>query len=93
MSAVPGAGKGGLNDYARPVIGAKPVDTIGTDDVSAILKPTRISKTETVERVQGRIGSIPDYAAAHGYRGRTNPACRCRHLGKLLPPGPPRVVF
>lgn len=74
-----------LKTYARPIIGAKPVDKINTDDVLAILKPIWNTKTETAKRVQGRIENILDYAAAHGYRDQTNPARWRGHLDKLLP--------
>lgn len=79
-----------LKTYAAPVIGSKPVDAIGTEDVLSILKPIWTTKTETAKRVQGRIENILDYAAAHGYRDQTNPARWRGHLDKLLP-GPTKV--
>lgn len=62
-----------LKTYARPEIGAKPVDAIGTEDVLSVLKPIWNTRTETAKRVQGRLENVLDYAAAHGYRGQTNP--------------------
>jgi hypothetical protein len=47
-----------LKTYARPLIGTKPVDTVGTEDVLAILTPIWTTKTETAKRVQGRMENI-----------------------------------
>nr|WP_051582521.1 site-specific integrase [Ectothiorhodospira haloalkaliphila] len=74
-----------LKTYARPVIGAKPVDQVTTQDVLKILSPMWTTKTETAKRVQGRIECILDYAAAHNYRDPLNPARWRGHLDKLLP--------
>ncbi|EWH01956.1 hypothetical protein Q427_11590 [Halomonas sp. BC04] len=73
-----------LKTYARPVIGAKPVDEVTTQDVLKILSPIWTSKTETAKRVQGRIENVLDYAAAHSYRDPVNPARWRGHLDKLL---------
>lgn len=73
-----------LKTYARPVIGAKPVDEVTTQDVLKILSPIWTSKTETAKRVQGRIENVLDYAAAHNYRDPVNPARWRGHLDKLL---------
>lgn len=74
-----------LKTYARGVLGNKPVDTLTTEDVLAVLKPIWLNKTETAKRVQGRIENILDYAAAHGFRDPVNPARWKGHLDKLLP--------
>jgi integrase len=74
-----------LKTYARPVIGAKPVDAIGTEDVLAVLTPIWHAKTETAKRVQGRIENVLDFAAAHKWRDPLNPARWRGHLDKLLP--------
>lgn len=73
-----------LKTYARPLIGAKSVDAISTEDVLLILKPIWTTKTETAKRVQGRIENILDYATAHKYRDASNPARWRGHLDKLL---------
>ena len=73
-----------LKTYARPIIGSKPVDAATTEDVLKILSPIWTTKTETAKRVQGRIESILDYAAAHKYRDPLNPARWRGHLDKLL---------
>ena len=74
-----------LKTYARPVIGAKPVDTINTDDILKILSPIWSTKTETAKRVQGRIENILDFASAHKYCDGANPARWRGHMDKLLP--------
>ena len=74
-----------LKTYACPVIGDKPVDAIGTEDILAILSPIWTEKTETAKRVQGRIENILDFAAAHKWRDQMNPARWRGHLDKLLP--------
>lgn len=74
-----------MKTYARPVIGHKPVDTITTADILAILEPIWHHRTETAKRVQGRIENILDHAAARGWRDPLNPARWRGHLDKLLP--------
>jgi len=74
-----------LKTYARPVIGLKLVDAIETKDILEILSPIWTTKTETAKRVQARIENILDFAAAHKYRDRANPARWRGHLDMLLP--------
>ena len=74
-----------LKTYTRPVIGSKQVDAVSTEDILKILSPIWTTKTETAKRVQGRVENILDYAAAHKYRDRLNPARWRGHLDKLLP--------
>jgi integrase len=74
-----------LKTYARPVIGSKPVDSITTDDIEAVLKPIWTSKTETAKRLQGRIENILDWATAKKHRQGENPARWRGHLDHLLP--------
>lgn len=73
-----------LKTYARPVIGHRPVDTLTTEHVLAVLKPIWLAKTETAKRVQGRIENILDFAAARRWRAESNPARWRGHLDKLL---------
>jgi integrase len=75
-----------LKTYAGPVIGRKPVDLVTTEDVLKILTPVWTTRTETASRVQGRIESVLDFAAAHKWRDPVNPARWRGHLDKLLPP-------
>ncbi|MET4483337.1 integrase [Bradyrhizobium sp. F1.13.3] len=76
--------KSTLETYAAP-LRAKPVDTIGTDDVLAALKPSWTTKAETASRVRGRIEKVLDAAKAKGFRDGENPARWRGHLDHLLP--------
>lgn len=76
--------KSTLENYAAP-LRAKPVDTIGTDDVLAVLKPIWTVKPETASRVRGRIEKVLDAAKAKGFRDGENPARWRGHLDHLLP--------
>ena len=76
--------KATLATYAGP-LSDKPVDTIGTDDVLAVLKPIWTTKSVTASRVRGRIEKVLDAAKAKGYRQGENPARWRGHLDHLLP--------
>ena len=76
--------KSTMETYAAP-LRAKPVDTIATDDVLAVLKPIWTIKAETASRVRGRIEKILDAAKAKGFREGENPARWRGHLDHLLP--------
>jgi len=76
--------KSTLETYAAP-LRAMPVDTIGTDDVLAVLKPIWTTKVETASRVRGRIEKVLDAAKAKGFRDGENPARWRGHLDHLLP--------
>jgi integrase len=73
-----------LATYAAPLRG-KPVDTVGTEDVLAVLKPIWTEKPETASRVRGRIEKVLDAAKAKGHRAGENPARWRGHLDHLLP--------
>lgn len=74
-----------LKNHAEP-IGKLPVNKIGVEHIVKILKPIWKTKTETASRVRGRIESVLDWAAAHGFRSSDNPARWRGHLDKILPP-------
>ena len=76
--------KSTLATYAAP-LRDKPVDSVTTDDVLAILKPIWTTKAETASRVRGRIEKILDAAKAKGFRDGENPARWRGHLDHLLP--------
>ena len=76
--------KSTLETYAAP-LRAKPVDTVATDDVLAVLKPIWTTKAETASRVRGRIEKVLDAAKAKGFREGENPARWRGHLDHLLP--------
>ncbi|WMT75431.1 integrase arm-type DNA-binding domain-containing protein [Bradyrhizobium sp. Ash2021] len=73
-----------LETYAAP-LRAKPVDSIATDDVLAVLKPIWTEKAETASRLRGRIEKVLDAAKAKGFRAGENPARWRGHLDHLLP--------
>jgi integrase len=74
-----------LTAYAFPVIATVPVADVSTDHVLSIVKPIWTSKTETANRVRGRIEAILDAARAAGHRAGDNPA-RWAVLKHFLPP-------
>jgi integrase len=76
--------KATLETYAAP-LRAKPVDTVTTDDVLAVLKPIWMTKAETASRVRGRVEKVLDAAKAKGFRDGENPARWRGHLDHLLP--------
>ena len=76
--------KSTLATYAAP-LRDKPVDTVSTDDVLAILKPIWTAKPETASRLRGRIEKVLDAAKAKEFRKGENPARWRGHLDHLLP--------
>lgn len=73
-----------LETYAAP-LRSKPVDTISTEDILAVLKPIWTAKPETASRLRGRIEKVLDAAKAKGFRKTENPARWRGHLDHLLP--------
>jgi integrase len=74
-----------LQTYAFPIIGKLPVAAIDTGLVLRVLKPIWPAKTETANRVRGRIESVLDWATVHSYRSGDNPARWKGHLAEALP--------
>ena len=74
-----------LKKIAGPVFGHLPVDQIDTALVIRCLEPIWAHKTETANRLRGRIEAVLDWAAVHGYRKGDNPARWRGHLDKILP--------
>ena len=74
-----------LERLAYPQLGAKQVTDIGTDDVLSVLRPIWENKTETADRLRGRIERILDYATTHDWRTGENPARWRGHLANILP--------
>lgn len=72
-----------LKVYAAP-LRPKPIDSISTDDVLAVLQPIWTTKSETASRTRGRIERILDAARAKGLRQGENPARWRGHLDQLL---------
>jgi integrase len=65
----------------------KPVASIGTQDVLAVIKPMWLAMPTTAMRTRTRIEKVLDYARAHGHRDpdTENPARWRGHLSELLP--------
>jgi len=71
--------------YVYPVFGRLSVQAIDTGLVLKVIEPIWTAKTETANRVRGRIEAVLDWAAARGYRQGENPARWRGHLENLLP--------
>ena len=75
-----------LSTYAFPQIGKLSVAAIDTGLVLKCLEPIWKDKTETANRVRGRIEAILDWATVRGYRkAGDNPARWKGHLAEVLP--------
>jgi integrase len=74
-----------LRSYAYPAVGQMDVAAVAVNDVMRVIEPIWSGKTETANRVRGRIESVLDWAAARGHRRGDNPARWRGHLDKLLP--------
>jgi integrase len=58
----------GLEAYAFPSIGSKPVNTVDSPMVRDALAPIWLEKSETANRVLQRIGAVLDFAHVKGWR-------------------------
>ena len=74
-----------LTNIAGPIIGPLAVDQIDTALVLRCLEPIWNTKTETANRLRGRVEAVLDWATVRGYREGDNPARWRGHLNKLLP--------
>jgi integrase len=74
-----------LATYAKPIIGALPVQAIDTGLLLKVLEPIWTDKPETASRVRQRIERVLDWARVRGYRTGENPARWKGHLDQLLP--------
>jgi integrase len=73
-----------LETYAFPVIGNIFVREIEQSHVMKVLEPIWLTKTETANRLRGRIEKVLDWARVSGYRSGENPARWRGHLDVLL---------
>lgn len=73
-----------LETYAYPKIGSRPVAEIDLSDVLSVLQPIWNSKTETANRLRGRIESVLDWATVAKHRTADNPARWKGYLDKVL---------
>lgn len=74
-----------LQTYSFPKIGKLPVAAIDTGLVLKCIEPIWQDKTETANRVRGRIENVLDWATVRGYRTGDNPARWRGHLENVLP--------
>lgn len=74
-----------LESYAFPMIGKLQVMDVGQAQVLNVLQPIWKDKTETANRLRGRIEQVLDWARVRGFRDGENPARWRGHLDKLLP--------
>ena len=74
-----------LETYAFPSIGDINVKNIEVSDIHNLLSKIWTEKTETANRLRGRIESVLDYATALKYRSGDNPARWKGNLDHLLP--------
>lgn len=74
-----------LTQYAYPVFGDLSVAAVNTTLVKEALEPIWYDKTETANRVRGRIEAVLSWATAGGYRVGENPARWRGHLDTQFP--------
>lgn len=74
-----------LTVHAFPVIGSLRVADIDRAHVLRVIEPIWTTKTETANRVRGRIEQILDWATVRGFRHGENPARWKGYLDKVLP--------
>jgi integrase len=80
-----------IRNDAYPIIGNILVQDLSLDDMLAVLKPIWTEKTETADRLRGRIEKVIDFAISSGYRDGSNPA-RWRGYLSLQLPSPSRIA-
>lgn len=74
-----------LATYASPTLGNLPVDQIETAHIVRVLEPIWNGKTETAQRLRGRIEKVLAWATTSGFRHGDNPARWRGHLDTILP--------
>jgi integrase len=80
-----------IETYALPVLGKMPVSEIEVRDILRVLEPIWLEKTNTAQRLRGRIEAILAWATVGGYRTGDNPARWKGNLDVILPK-PSRVA-
>jgi len=71
-----------LERYAFPLIGDRPISSLGPADVLRVLEPIWTAKPDTANRVKQRMASIFDWAKGAGHFTNENPV---NGLTKALP--------
>lgn len=62
-----------LENHVNPSLGDRPVQTITSQDIIAVLAPIWHSTPETARRIKQRMGVVFDWAKASGYYSDENP--------------------
>jgi integrase len=79
-----------LTTYVFPSIGSKKLADITVNDVSEVLRPIWLSKSETASRVKQRIHQVMEWSCAQGLRVG-NPVDGVKHLLPKQPSASKRV--
>ena len=74
-----------LDNYAIPALGKMLVSDIQVQDIRRALEPIWTTKTETANRLRGRIEAVLSWATVSGYREGDNPARWRGNLSEVLP--------
>lgn len=74
-----------LTTYCGPVFGKLPVSEVDTALIMKALQPIWATKTETADRLRGRIEAVLGWATVREFRQGDNPARWKNHLDKMLP--------
>ena len=72
-----------LRDYAFPIIGCMPLDSIDQPEVMMCLSPIWTEKHETARRLSQRIKAVLDVAKSKGFRSGENPVTAIKDAGVL----------
>jgi integrase len=79
----------GLTKHVFPVLGRRPIETIGTADVLRVLAPIWTTKYDTANRIKQRLAAIFDWAKGAGHYPHENPV---NGVTKALPRFRPQSV-
>nr|WP_281722645.1 integrase arm-type DNA-binding domain-containing protein [Nitrosomonas nitrosa] len=63
-----------LEQYAYPILGSKPIESITLDDIVAVLRPIWTEKPETASRLRSRVEAVLDFGYLHEGIDKSNPA-------------------
>lgn len=74
-----------LERYAFPVMGEKLVGEVAVADVVQVLKPIWTKRVETARRVLQRMGTVLNWAVAHGHSAGNPAAVVAKASSTLLP--------
>ncbi|MEH6646301.1 tyrosine-type recombinase/integrase [Sulfitobacter sp.] len=72
-----------LRDYAFPMIGRMPIDSVDQPEVMMCLAPIWTEKHETAKRLAQRIKTVLDVARSKGFWSGENPVTAIKEAGSL----------